>query len=165
MLGRGVEDPHSVETDHRRSDGLGVFDMHTVLNKKKTLSRVSGVCIIDEMVGKLNRRIPIEGYEIHMGTSRGKPVMPRAFHLLKQNGEAIDRKDGLCCNGSRVWGSYIHGLFENDMFRQSFLRIHGLGNGGRLQYRAHVGSQFERLADYLEKYIHVEELLKSSAAF
>jgi len=60
----------------------------------------------------------IKGYEIHMGnTSCGDSAWP-LFLITSRNGEDITVKDGAMAVGGKVWGTYIHGIFDNDKFRR-----------------------------------------------
>jgi adenosylcobyric acid synthase len=62
MLGERVDDPHGVEGPAGSSDGLGLLELETVLQREKSLRNVEG-----ELMGAR-----FSGYEIHMGTSEGQ---------------------------------------------------------------------------------------------
>jgi adenosylcobyric acid synthase len=62
MLGKRIDDPHGVEGPAGSSDGLGLLDLSTTLEKEKQLRNVSGTVL----------GAPFSGYEIHMGTSEGE---------------------------------------------------------------------------------------------
>ncbi|MGQ9922213.1 MAG: cobyric acid synthase, partial [Desulfobacca sp.] len=64
---------------------------------------------------------PLTGYEIHMGvtepTGEGTPVCQ-----LEAGGPGDGAfLDGWATPDFRVWGSYVHGLFDRDAFRQAWL--------------------------------------------
>ena len=62
--------------------------------------------------------VNIKGYEIHMGnTYCGANACP-LFMITSRNGEDINVKDGAMDEGGKVWGTYIHGIFDNDKFRR-----------------------------------------------
>lgn len=89
MLGRTLEDPQGVEGGGSMH-GMGLLPVATTFSRKK--SREQKCCqadLPDGFYGRL-RGCPLEGYEIHMGTS---------------GGESIFTVEG------RVLGTYLHGLF------------------------------------------------------
>jgi adenosylcobyric acid synthase len=85
--------------------GLGLLDIETVMLPEKTVSRVSGY--------DLASSVRVEGYEIHMGITKGSDCA-RAW--LCVNGE----NDGAMNKAGSVMGCYMHGLFTQDSFRKVF---------------------------------------------
>ena len=64
----------------------------------------------------------VHGYEIHMGkTILGNTAKP-IFDIFKRSGIKADIKDGTKNHDGKVWGTYIHGIFDNDNFRRAFLK-------------------------------------------
>jgi cobyric acid synthase CobQ len=138
MLGREIADPHRLESSDGASlPGLCLLDVRTILERDKTLARTEGV---DTTSGA-----SIHGYEIHHGrttlgrgltvwatTRRGKPMISGT-------------SDG------RVWGTYVHGLFDADEFRRGFidrLRVaRGLAPLGAVAARYDIEPAIDRLAD------------------
>jgi adenosylcobyric acid synthase len=114
MLGKSVEDPWGVESDMRRLAGLGLLDASTVLKKEKLTCQVKAEAA---PLGKGAFRAT--GYEIHMGeTISGE----RPFATItERNGEAADAPDGAVSADMRVFGTYIHGIFDNDALRGAFI--------------------------------------------
>ena len=65
---------------------------------------------------------PLRGYEIHMGTSSGNIGLFKVKRLL-QTGDRVSF-EGPVPDGSKngnCWGTYLHGIFENDAFRHGIL--------------------------------------------
>ena len=83
--------------------------------------------IISELLPFPGRREVLSGYEIHMGRSvsggRAKPL----FRILRRDGKPADIEDGLAQPDGKAWGTYIHGIFDNDGFRNMFLEDIGKG--------------------------------------
>ena len=101
MLGRRIHDPLGLEgAAGSVREGMGLLNMETVLEEKKTLRQTR--------VKRLKDGQEITGYEIHHGQS------------VAQEEELFEHK-GLGCQKGRVWGSYLHGIFENDPIRADFL--------------------------------------------
>jgi cobyric acid synthase CobQ len=108
MLGEKVADPFGIESEREALPGLNLLPVITELGKEKHLSQVSA------------RHIPsgceLKGYEIHHGETRRTE---EGLHCLirSETGQEI----GFASSRSRVWGTYLHGLFDADAFRRCFL--------------------------------------------
>ncbi|MFH2114529.1 MAG: threonine-phosphate decarboxylase, partial [Spirochaetota bacterium] len=62
---------------------------------------------------------PLKGYEIHHGMTG-----PTAQNLQSADMRVVARSltgEALGYGEGRVWGSYIHGIFDSDVFRRGFL--------------------------------------------
>lgn len=120
MMGRLVRDPHGVETDKGVEEGLGLLDTETVLERDKVTRQVEAV---------LQKSGPetdiLRGYEIHMGLTSLGPAATPMLQIIRRGAEAVDIEDGAVSRDGRAWGTYIHGIFDNDLFRETFLK--GLG--------------------------------------
>jgi adenosylcobyric acid synthase len=101
MLGLSIEDPAGVESAGcpRTMQGLGHLNVRTVMHGEKTVRRVTGRT-------HLWNGCSFSGYEIHMGETEF------------EDGSECD--DPILSSG-RVYGTYIHGLFDDDAFRHGFL--------------------------------------------
>ncbi len=161
MLGRKISDPFGVESSHKEVDGLGLLDIETTLEKTKVTSQVEAELINGSRVKGQGSNInlpltpnPLKGYEIHMGVSTGdiglfkirrlqntehrtKNTEHRTKNTDKNNLGSMflalgsDILDG--SSTGNVWGTYIHGIFDNDDFRNAVLNSIRQGKG--LQYR------------------------------
>lgn len=114
MLGRVIRDPAGVEGFAGETEGLGLLNVETVLEREKILARSAGIW---EENGER-----VEGYEIHMGVTGRDPGLPAAIRVTERNGSATDDMDGARTYNGRVWGTYFHGLFDAPGFRRAFLR-------------------------------------------
>jgi len=106
MLGRSVADPASVESTRSRVEGLGLLDVETVFEPEKTLRRVETV---HEPSG-----CTVVGYEIHHGKTGAGGLTPI---VTSPDGEVI----GVAGSDDRIWGTYLHGIFDADAFRRWFV--------------------------------------------
>ena len=152
MLGTAIADPHCVEGGGKAA-GLGLLDVSTELQKKKTLTRVSGKWIENE--------IPVKGYEIHMGTTAGQNVKP-VVEIIG-NGQDGYTEGARSANG-KVWGSYLHGIFDASKFRNFYLRSISPSVEPRLtEDRDAYGyrqRQYDLLADHFRAHLDVEEVAR-----
>jgi adenosylcobyric acid synthase len=99
----------------------------------------------------------VEGYEIHMGRTS---AAAGAAVMILRDGESADiaGRDGL------VWGTYLHGLFENDALRTAFLGwilpSALLPAGDDFSYRAFKEENYDRLAAVVEQHVNVAHVLE-----
>ncbi len=105
MLGTTIEDPLAIESNQGSMAGLGLLAMTTVLAADKKLVRQQGI--------HTESGQPVHGYEIHHGRSQTDLPTTLAF------------TDGTGCGAGdasgRIWGSYLHGIFDSDPFRRWFI--------------------------------------------
>ncbi len=153
MMGNRIEDPRHIESPYDSIDGIGLISMKTVLTDKKMLTRVKAVSQLDGINGGV-----IEGYEIHMGKSYIERELPPVFKIIEKNGVKTTFYDGVQIGGGMIWGTYIHGIFENDSFRAAILGKFGLKTN--FKYKAYVETQFDMLADAVEENIDVQNIFK-----
>lgn len=111
MLGERLYDPERIESSRTVEPGLGLLPMTTVFAKTKQTAQIRALHLASE--------IEVTGYEIHMGKTErcGEPV----FRVVERSGQPVDSLDGASVRGGSVWGTYLHGLFDDDTFRTFFL--------------------------------------------
>jgi adenosylcobyric acid synthase len=130
MLGLTVEDPAGVESGGlaRNMPALGRLAVRTIMRGEKTVRRAAGRA-------RMWGATPFGGYEIHMGETRYESGA-EPFAEIRREGEPQSTPDGAIDSSGRVWGTYIHGLFDDDAFRHNFLnsarRRCGLAPAGSL---------------------------------
>jgi adenosylcobyric acid synthase len=125
MLGRRIVDAYRVEGGGTAS-GLGYLKVETHLLQHKLTTRVEA----NPMEWPDADSVMIRGYQIHMGITSRLDERP-CFRLLPQIDRGIgvpqnDRKDadeydGAVRHDGLVWGTYIHGLFDQPGFRRMWL--------------------------------------------
>ena len=122
MLGRTISDPDRVESAEGQVEGLGLLPVDTVFEAVKATYQVRARIETDRGFFAEIEGQEIAGYEIHMGHSRGgKP----AFRLSARGGQPVDAPDGAVDERGRVFGTYLHGLFDNPNLRRAWLRSLG----------------------------------------
>ncbi|RLQ88257.1 cobyric acid synthase [Notoacmeibacter ruber] len=147
MLGRSISDPAGAEGGPERLEGLGLLDLETVIATEKRLSEVHG--------RSRDGDLPLDGYEMHMGTTDG-PDRGRPFAYLSDGTE-----EGAVSADGRIIGTYLHGIFANDAFRKAFLRR--LGGDSRLPaFEQGVEAALDGLADHLELHCDIDGLLHNA---
>ncbi len=116
MLGCVIRDPSGVESSVKEIKGLGLLDVETVMGKEKKLSQVEAVVkegVVD------NESYRVYGYEIHMGHTLCREK--KFSVMVRREGTTAEMDDGAVSEDGNVWGTYIHGIFNNDNFRRAIL--------------------------------------------
>ena len=62
----------------------------------------------------------LNGYEIHMGKTEFLDTTNHAFSITNQISNKV-YQDGLISEDGLVLGTYMHGIFDNDLYRRSLL--------------------------------------------
>jgi adenosylcobyric acid synthase len=154
MLGERLEDPDRVESELPEAAGLGFLPIATRFNQDKALYQVEAT--------HKGTGLPVHGYEIHMGESRPLRPLTPFVRIRTRNGQEVELFDGAVEAGGRVWGCYVHGLFDSPDFRQRFLRevraAFDLPTPTSLA--AGVGNPYDRLADGFEQHLDMALLWK-----
>lgn len=117
MLGEEICDPLHAESETGSVKGLGLLPMRTVFSAAKNTAQTTADC---EMIflGKTIAAKNLSGYEIHMGeTEFFSDAHP--FCVTSRGGKKCAEREGLC--GENVFGTYMHGLFDNDGFRLALI--------------------------------------------
>jgi len=166
MLGVTIQDPYGIENQGEPCSrtALGLLPVHTVFGAEKTVRRVRGTLRCNLFLNDSAPPVPFEGYEIHVGETF---YQAGALSLadIEREGGAKSAPDGAVSQSGRVFGTYVHGLFDNDDFRHSFIRTaRAAVDLAPAEKYAQVGAKREaridHLADYLRKSLDVN-LLKS----
>lgn len=166
MLGVAIEDPQGIENNGEplSAAGLDLLPVRTVLRPEKTVRRVRGFLRGEIFTGGFTRQTHFEGYEIHVGeTFYDTGARPLATIEREASTESVP--DGAVSESERVFGTYVHGFFDNDDFRRAFIAASraAVDLAPAREY-ASVGGQREtridRLASHLKKSLDLD-LLKS----
>ncbi|HKO31235.1 MAG TPA: cobyric acid synthase [Nitrospiraceae bacterium] len=161
MLGREIADPKGLERGGT-SKGLGFLDVMTELDAPKICRQVR----VTSLLHGVEQHLPVCGYEIHMGrTSRegGNPC----FHIEpSENWESNAKSDeGTASENGLVWGTSIHGLFDQAGFRRGWLNRARVRKGLRpLSLHAselvttQLRAELDRWADHVNQYVNMDAI-------
>ncbi|MGA6829012.1 cobyric acid synthase [Nitrospira sp. NS4] len=121
MLGRSIADPEEVESGGV-AEGFGWLDVTTRMLPTKVTHLVEAQALhLDPGTAGV-----VRGYYIHMGeTERGEArpcfqVRPAGSPNYSSSSWS-DRLDGAMNNTGFIWGTYIHGVFDQPGFRRAWL--------------------------------------------
>lgn len=164
MLGNILKDPYHTESAISEMPGLGLLDIDTVFEEEKTTTQVSGK-IVSDIISNLSEK-PISGYEIHMGiTTLGENAKP-FVEITERLGENVAIIDGAISDDGKVFGSYIHGIFDNIEFTRSFLNGIRLEKGldeklsSVMSFDEFKEQEYEKLADIVRKHLDIDKIYK-----
>ncbi len=144
MMGASIRDRDMIESPRSEVRAMGLLNMVTEFGEEKRTVRTRG-SVVGAVGGSSSLiGIPVEGYEIHMGMTRSElPV----FSLERGMDGGID-------GSGRIWGTYLHGVFDTSDFRRAWLQTMGWQvKGEPLSLRAFRERAFDRLADHIENHL------------
>lgn len=149
MLGEKILDPDHVESDQAAVEGLGLLPLQTIFYPEKILKQ-----------SKLQHSLTgftLSGYEIHHGQSYA--TGPCEVLFTSEESEL-----GHGSLSTKTWGSYLHGLFDQDEFRRWFIdRVRtrkGLAPIGKTLYRHEMESQIDELASHVRASLDMDHIYR-----
>lgn len=157
MLGLAIQDPKQAESKRENAPGLGLLPIKTIFSDEKDTHQAraiikNGAGWMAALEGK-----SIAGYEIHMGRTVGENPW---LEITERSGESVTVLDGAISADGRIWGCYIHGLFDNASLRRAWLT--SLGWAGEKDSPVEKTDPFAAsltyLADTIESALDMEKL-------
>ncbi|BEP28711.1 cobyric acid synthase [Helicovermis profundi] len=164
ILGRKIRDPHFTESAINEINGIGLLSVETVFDIEKVTTQAIGT--IDGAFGEdfKNKEFEVKGYEIHMGESK---LIDGAKHFINLNmrlDKEVNIKDGSINEQGNVFGTYMHGIFDNLEFTRFLLNnirkekgLDEIENAG-MKYSDFKEIQYNKLADSVRKNIDMEKI-------
>ncbi len=157
MLGKIIKDPGNMESREKEADGLGFFDFETTLMPEKLTRQV-------QLETARSRVFPegvqCEGYEIHMGRTTFKTSYPALFST--STGEN-PMNYGITNEAGTVFGTYLHGFLDKDLFRENILRYIRSEKGipepkNKFDYAQFRTRGLNKLADLIKTSMNMETI-------
>lgn len=153
FLSQKILDPQNVESTEKEVDGLGLLDLVVEMKPQKTLTQVEACFLPWES--------RIFGYEIHHGES--KPLSQNIKELVV----VLPEKSSVIGHSSldhRVWGSYLHGMFDDNQFRRRYLDHHrkklGKAPLGEVVYDYNVEKSISHVAQIVRNHLDMNVIYK-----
>lgn len=150
ILGRDICDPLEIESSADKSHGLGLLTVSTMMAAEKTLVRT----VARHAVSNLE----VAGYEIHHGRTSYTGCEPL---LIRSDGQVLGVAGG---DQQRIWGTYLHGVFDADAFRRWFidhLRLRrGLAPLGEVIGHYDIEPALDRLAKAVRGSVRMDEIYR-----
>ena len=178
MLGHEVTDPHGMETGGV-AKGFGLLDVRTELSRKKQTIQVTA----RSLFWGDTKDCVIDGYEIHMGQTTSSTGIVPCFEIIRhaetspssqrvlsskdhpQGAREFQRLDGAMSPDGRVWGTYIHGVFDQPEFRRQWLnRVRARKQLSALPVEvsravsSRLDQALDRWADHIGAHLHLKPI-------
>lgn len=162
MLGETIRDPHGVESSVDTVNGLGLLPLVTTFANSKETHRVQAkvraeAAAVDGLLSGVADEL-VTGYEIHMGHTVGKGVVP-IFAIDRVSAQVTQTVlDGAMDSTGRVMGTYIHGLFHNAGVRRAILQALARLKRVTLPMGVDVvrDREYDRLADWVRNSLQMD---------
>ncbi|MEC4812049.1 MAG: cobyric acid synthase CobQ [Scytonema sp. PMC 1069.18] len=156
ILGQMIADPEGIEGQAGRYQGLNLLPLKTVITGQK-IARQRQVTSNYPQMG-----LPVTGFEIHQGRSRieTQGTDSQAFQPLFD-----DVNLGLVDDCLSVWGTYLHGIFDNGPWRRAWLNRLRQQRGlksiptGVANYREQRENILDSLATEVERHLDLTPFL------
>lgn len=162
ILGQSLQDPEHTESAITEIQGLGLLDTKTVFESKKTTTQIKGR-ILSDKIPALKDKI-IEGYEIHMGQTELGEKAESFLTIESRLNESVQVLDGAISEDGKVFGTYIHGIFDDLEFTRSFLNqirqekgLEDVENSVE-SFDAFKEKEYDRLADVVRKHVDMDKV-------
>jgi len=160
MLGETLEDPYCKEGSNilkKNINGIGLLPLKTIFNESKQTRQVTCKSLWPCETN-------INGFEIHNGKSNliSKNKDPKIKPLFEDYNLGWYFENN---KGGSTAGTYIHGIFENDIWRKSYINLIRNKKGLPIldnqinNYKIKRDSIIENLAIHFNKYINLSEIL------
>jgi adenosylcobyric acid synthase len=162
MLGEAITDPMGMEREGS-VPGLGLLPIRTIMQTDKVTRNVVGNMAGGILFGQPIADSRVSGYEIHIGQTAYEAGAAHFAVLSADRQSSSGYNDGCVSNDTRVFGTYLHGLFDDDGFRHQFLRaaraFHKLAAPDELHLWKHLREEsLNRLALEVEKALDIETI-------
>ena len=151
MLGERIHDPDAIESAVEEISGLGLLNVNTIMLKEKTTRQYEGYLNFDKGLLKGTKNCFVKGYEIHQGIT---------YETL------LEEKDSLISAiNNNVLGTYIHGIFDNNEFTNSFLNVIRKKKGintvnETFEYEAYKQNEYDKLANVMRVNLDMKAIYK-----
>lgn len=147
MLGEKIFDPLQTESKYTELEGLKLLPIETTFSAEKFTSQVTIPKVEFDFLGEKNFSENLEGYEIHSGTTK-------------------NLGDKKIISEKNIFGTYVHGIFDNDDFRRKILNaVRRKKNLPPLEVsrnlRAEKQKNYDRLAKIVRENLNLDLLNKN----
>lgn len=159
MIGEKIKDLNKVESTLEEIDGLSLLSVETNFEKVKTTTLTEGV---DNIF-----RCKVKGYEIHMGNTRLHEGVSSFIKISKRDGlNHNEVNDGAVNKSETVFGTYLHGIFDNtDFTRRLINKIRVARGKGEIDeeipdYFITKEEQYDTLANIVRKHLDMKAIYR-----
>lgn len=161
MLGAGVHDAGGHEGGGQMS-GLGLLPIQTTLVEDKVTQLTTAQLVAPQLFDQAMTCDTASGYEIHLGTTEYQPGARPLLTVRRSDGTTSF--DGATSTNGRIIGTYLHGFFDDDEFRHSFINaaraaLQLTPANAYVNFRAEREARFDRLARHVRQSIDIDAII------
>ena len=165
MLGKVLKDPHHVENDLEEVEGMGLLDVETTFELEKTTTQVKAV--LDKNLHGYLKNLSekqVTGYEIHMGITKRKEGSENLLTVKEKFGENVTYSVGSVNKECNVFGTYLHGIFDDIDFTRTLLNnIREMKNLESIEskvksFEEFKNKEYDKLADFLRQHLDINKI-------
>jgi len=142
MMGEKIRDPLQIEGNISSISGLGILPVETSITNEKLTEQ----CNFKFKDFSIN----CVGYEIHMGQTKVLEDNNMPLNILS-NG----KNDGYFLN-ENCWGSYIHGILDNQVVVHDLLSGFDTNQTSSFNYQEFKEKQYDNLANLIRENIDMD---------
>lgn len=158
MLGKNLVETNKLDNNYGNYLGLNLIPIETIFNQEK-ITRQRQV-----FANYPNQGLPVNGYEIHQGITRIITHKNEEYNIKFQP-IFDDSTLGLVDETESIWGTYLHGIFDNGAWRRAWLnnlcKKRGISTlpTSIPNYRQQREEMLDYIADFVEEYLNLEPIL------
>lgn len=155
ILGKKLYDPFAVESGLKEINGLGLLDVTTTMYEEKTTVQSESEFVAD-FIGADLKSEQVKGYEIHMGKTVSLSDYAKPF-VTNVNGAV----DGHVNEEGTIMGTYLHGIFDNDGFRNKLLqKLSGQTKTENVKFEEMKENAYNRLVEIVEPHLDLDKIFE-----
>jgi len=113
MLGNMLYDPRGTEAGLGNLPGLGLLDIETTFFAEKQTHQCRAKVTCGELGWCDITNQGIKGYEIHTGVVKLGSRATSLLSITSRSGKPAEVADGAVAPGGRIFGTHLHGFFDN----------------------------------------------------
>jgi adenosylcobyric acid synthase len=165
MLGQQLLDPEGTEAGIGSLQGLGLLPGVTTFGAQKSTHQVTATILARAGFWRELYGHTVSGYEIHTGQTRVEEGDHYLLEIKLRSGQAMQEGDGLINATGKIFGTHIHGLFDNHKVLISLINAIRREKGLDLLVGADLGifhkdKNYDRLADVVRGALDMRRLYK-----
>lgn len=167
MLGHKIHDPEGVEGPPREVYGLGLLNIETIFESEKVTTQVKGK-LLGDLPGYLKESsdAQVSGYEIHMGISKKVGPCKDLLAIKEKLGEVVNYSEGCINEEGNVFGTYVHGIFDEVAFTRGLLNTLRKRKGLEdveskvTSFKAFKEAEYDKLADAVRNHVDMKAIYR-----
>ena len=154
MMGEKIKDPYGIESEIKEIPGLSLLELETVMEREKNTLQYEGRLINTSGLLEGLEGEKIKGYEIHQGVTLGEERKVTA-----------DERVVAVVKGENIFGTYLHGIFDNEKVTRHILNKVREKKGMELQaqgisFDEYREQELGKLEEIFRENIEMEKIYK-----